>query len=149
MTNLTRSNGGQDAMSLRAAMDRLIEDSFVRFNDMAFGLPGAGAPLLNVYETDDDVVIQALLPGIKAEELDITLTGDTLTIKGETKQKRETKNATYHRQEWHQAAFERTVVLPTEVNPDAVRSEYENGVLTLTLPKAEAVKPKRLQIKAH
>ena len=146
MSNLTRGSG-RDAMSLREAMDRLLEDSFVRFGDF-FG-PAAGAgPMVNVHETNDALVVEAAMPGIKPEEIDITVLGDVLTIKAETKRERETKNGNTHRQEWSVSSFQRSIALPVQVNADAAKSEFENGVLTLTLPKAESAKPRRLEIKA-
>ena len=148
MSNLTRW-GNRGTVSLRDAMDQLLEDSFVRFGDFPLGnLSGAGAPMVNVFETNDNVVVQAAVPGIKPEEIDITLTGDVLSIKGEIKQEQDKKEGSYHRQEWRRASFERSFTLPCSVNAEKVHSEYENGVLTLTLPKADAVKPRRLQIKA-
>jgi len=146
MSNLTRW-GGREAVSLREAMDRLLEDSFVRFGGFSFG-PGAGlAPLLNVYETGDDIVVEAALPGIEPDDISVSITGDVLTIKGESKQAPRQDQGTLHRQEWQYASFERSLTLPVQVDADRATSQYENGVLTLTLPKAEAVKPKRVQIK--
>jgi len=148
MTNMTRL-GGRDIMSLREAMDRLLEDSFVRFGEFSLGnIPGFAAPLINLYETNDNLVVQAALPGLKPENLEISVTGDVLTIKGTVNaEKGEKPSETYHRREWQRASFERSLTLPWEVNADKATSSFENGVLTLTLPKAEAIKPKRLQIK--
>ena len=146
MSNLSRWSG-RDTLSLREAMDRLVEDSFVNFNSF-FGSAGAGTgPMVNVFEDADNVVVEAALPGIKPEGIEISVTGDVLTIKGEHKHEQKKKEGNFHRQEWQYASFQRSIALPVQVNPDAAHSEYENGVLTLTLPKAEAVKPRRLQIK--
>ncbi len=148
MSNLTRW-GGREPLSLREAMDRLIEDSFVRFGDFTFGQGAGLAPMVNVYETGDAIVVEAAIPGMKPEDIDISITGDVLTIKGETRHepKKEDGKTSYHRQEWRYASFERSLSLPVQVNADRAQTEYENGVLTLTLPKAEAAKAKRLQIK--
>ena len=146
MTNLSRRSEGQP-LSLREAMDRLIEDSFVRFGD-GFGLATGMSPAINVYETGDSVVVEAAIPGMKPEELEITVVGDVLTIKGQTRREQEHKQGSVHRQEWRYSSFERSLSLPSLVNVDAARSEFENGVLTLRLPKVEAAKAKRVQIKA-
>ena len=150
MTNMSRS-GGRDIMSLREAMDRLLEDSFVRFGEFSLGnIPGFAVPLLNVYEINDNLVVQAALPGMKPEDLEISVTGEVLTLKGTVKaapEKDGRPEETYHRREWQRASFERSLTLPWEVDADKATSTFENGVLTLTLPKAESIKPKRLQIK--
>ncbi|MEJ5226162.1 MAG: Hsp20/alpha crystallin family protein, partial [Anaerolineales bacterium] len=90
---------------------------------------------------------RAALPGLKAEDVQISVTGDVLTLRGEFKQADEKKEATYHIREQRYGAFERSVMLPTDVQTDKARADFENGVLTITLPKAEAVKPRTITIK--
>jgi len=129
-------------------MDRLFEESFIR---PRIGWPaplGAGALAVDMYETDQDVVVKSSVPGIKAEDLDITITGDTLTIKGETKTEEKVEKANYIRQERRYGAFCRSLTLPTTIVAEKAKAEFENGVLTLTLPKAEEVKPKTIKVKA-
>jgi HSP20 family protein len=92
--------------------------------------------------------IKASLPGIKADDVQINVTGDVLTIKGEVKEKSETKEKDYHIREQRWGAFERSVMLPTSIVPDKAKAEFEDGVLTITLPKAEEVKPKVITVKA-
>lgn len=147
MSNLTR-RGGRETLSLREAMDRLLADSFVRFGEFPFSSGNEPAPLLNVRETSEAVIVEAALPGIKPDDLNVSITGDVLTIKGEMRHAQQ-QQGTYHRQEWHYASFERSVSLPVQIDADRAQSAYQNGVLTLTLPKTEAVKPRRVQIKAH
>jgi HSP20 family protein len=101
-----------------------------------------------MYETDDDVVVKTAVPGIKSEEIDVSITGDVLTIKGETKAEEKVEKANYVRQERRYGAFSRSLSLPSTVVADKATAEFENGVLTLTLPKAEEVKPKTIPVKA-
>ncbi len=148
MTNLVRWEPFSDLVSLREAMDRLFEESFVSPR-AGWPVPVEGGALaVDMYETDDVVVVKSAVPGIKPEELDITVTGDTLTIKGETKSEQEVKEENYVRREMRYGSFSRTVALPSSIVADKAKAEFENGMLTLTLPKAEEVKPKAIKVKA-
>jgi len=148
MSNLVRWEPFRDLISLREAMDRLFEESFVRPSGGRMALADVGAPAVDMYETDDAVVVKSAIPGIKAEDIEISITGDTLTIKGETKAEEEVKEENYIRRERRYGAFCRTLTLPLPVVSDKAGAEFENGILTLTLPKAEEVKPKAIKIKA-
>ena len=136
----------REIMSLRQAMDRLFEESFIR--PTRFFLGEDGAIPLDVYETPDQVVVKASLPGVKPGEMDITLTGDTLTIKGETKGEREVKRDDYLLQEHRYGKFARSVSLPEGLQGEKAEATFESGILTLTIPKAEEVKPKTIRVKA-
>jgi len=105
-------------------------------------------PAIDLYQNDDDVVVKAALPGLKADDVQISITADVLTLRGEFKQQTEQKEATYHIREQRFGSFERTVMLPTDVQSDKARADFENGPLTVTLPKAETVKPRTITIKA-
>lgn len=149
MRSLVRWEPFSDLISLRDAMDRLFEESFVR-PSRGFLAPwwrGEGQLALDMYETDDAVVVKAAVPGVKPDDIDITITGDTLTIKGELKAEEEVKRENYIYQERRYGAFSRSVSLPEGLNTDKAEATFENGVLTLNIPKAEAVKPKVIQIK--
>ena len=148
MANIVRWEPFRDLISLREAMDRLFEESFIRPRVGWLAPLGAGALAVDMYETDQDVVIKSSMPGVKAEDLDITITGDTLTIKGETKTEEKVEKANYIRQERRYGAFCRSLTLPTTIVAEKAKAEFENGVLTLTLPKAEEVKPKTIKVKA-
>ena len=148
MAHLVRWEPFRDLISLREAMDRLFEESFIRPRAGWLAPLGAGALAVDMYETDQDVVIKSSVPGVKAEDIDITITGDTLTIKGETKAEEKVEKANYVRQERRYGAFSRSVTLPTSIVAEKAKAEFENGVLTLTLPKAEEVKPKAIKVKA-
>jgi HSP20 family protein len=134
-------------MSLRQAMDRLFDDSFVRGSRALTDDIGAGLLPLDVYQTDNDVVIKATIPGIAPEEVDISITGDTVTIKGEQKEETEVKDEDYMLKERRYGSFSRSVSIPVSVKSDKADATFDNGVLTLTLPKADEIKPKQIKIK--
>ena len=134
--------------SLRQAMDRLFEDSFVRPSHALATLGEAAAPALDVYQTPNEVAVKAALPGIKPEDVNIDISGDILTIKGETKAKQEIKKENYLYQERRYGTFSRSVALPGGLKPDGAEATMEDGVLTLTIPKAEEFKPKSIKVKA-
>jgi HSP20 family protein len=149
MSNLTRFEPVREMMTLREAMDRLFDDAFTRPISMS---GGSVLPAIDLYETADEVVLKAILPGMKAEDVQISVTGDIITLRGEFKSQNGNgngdKNATYHLREQRYGAFERTLRLPSDVQSDKAKAEFENGILTITLPKSEAVKPKIINIKA-
>lgn len=147
MANLVRWDPFRDMVSLRDAMDRLFEESFVRPRSWLTPTDGMATLALDVHESADDVTVRASIPGVKPEDIDISVTGDTLTIKGETREENEEKNGSYHLRERRYGAFQRSISLPTLVKADKASAEFENGVLTLTLPKVEEVKPKSIKIK--
>jgi HSP20 family protein len=148
MANIVRWEPFRDLISLREAMDRLFEESFIRPRTGWLAPLGAEALAVDVYETDQDVVVKSSVPGIKPEDIDITITGDTLTIKGETKAEEKVEKSNYIRQERRYGAFSRSLTLPTTIVAEKAKAEFEDGVLTLTLPKAEEVKPKTIKVKA-
>jgi HSP20 family protein len=129
-------------------MDRLFEESFVRPGGGRLAPAGMEIPAVDMYQTDDAVVVKSAIPGIKPEDIDISITGDTLTIRGETKVEEEVNEENYMRRERRYGSFCRSLALPLPVVTDKAEAEFENGVLTLTLPKAEEVKPKAIKIKA-
>jgi len=136
----------KEMMTLRNAMDKLFDDSVVR--PSSYFMVSDGNIPLDVYETTNDVVVKASLPGYKAEEVDISITGDVLTIKGEHKEEHEAKEENYWLKERRIGSFSRAISIPVEVEGDKAEASFENGVLTLTLPKAEEVKPKQIKVKA-
>ncbi|RMD64112.1 Hsp20/alpha crystallin family protein [Candidatus Parcubacteria bacterium] len=136
----------RELITLREAMDRLFDEAFTRPLSLFEGW--GSLPLVDMYQTDNEVVVKATLPGVKPEDLQITVTGDVLTIKGEVKQEEEVKNATYHLRERRYGTFARSIPLPVPVVADKAHAEFENGILTLTLPKAEEVRPKTITVKA-
>ena len=147
MSNLTRWEPAREMLTLREAMDRLFDDAFTRPLSLRDGWSMA-SPAIDMYQTDNEVVVKASIPGIKAEEVQINVTGDILTLKGEVKQDEERRDRAWHIREQRFGSFERSIVLPTEVKSDKAEAVFENGILTITLPKADEVKPKTINIKA-
>ena len=145
MSNLTRWEPVREMMTLREAMDRLFDDAFTR----PIGSNGGSSmPALDVYQTADEVVVKAALPGLKADDVQITVTNDVLTLRGEFKGENDDKEAAYHIREQRYGSFERSVPLPIDVQTDKAQADFQNGVLTITLPKAESVKPRTINIQA-
>jgi HSP20 family protein len=146
MSNLTRWEPVREMLTLREAMDRLFDDAFTRPINLRDG--GWSAPAVDMYQTDDEVVVKAALPGFKADEVQINITGDVLTVRGEMKHEEEKKEKAWHIREHRWGTFERSIALPTTVTADKAVADFENGILTITLPKAEEVKPKTITVKA-
>jgi HSP20 family protein len=143
---LIRWDPYRDMVSLREAMDRLFEDSVVRSGLMPRDRDGLMSLALDVVETDDDLVVKATLPGIKAEDVDITIDNGMLTIQGEAQEEHTEEGERYHLHERRYGAFCRSVALPVGVDADNAKAQFEDGVLTLTLPKSEEAKPKRIAV---
>jgi len=132
-------------------MNRLMENAFVSPEQWVSDWPqggGANAPAIDVTETNDEYTVKAALPGWKPANVDITFESGTVTLKGEvaTENNEGDEKTRWHRREIRQTSFARSITLPTEVEADKARAEFENGVLTLKLPKAEVVKPKQIKI---
>jgi HSP20 family protein len=151
MANITRYDPLGEMVSLRSAMDRLFEDSFV--SPLTWRTIGGGSesitPAIDVHETADELVVTAALPGMKAEDVEITMTGQTLTLRGEFKADDEIKKDQYLYRERRFGSFNRTLQLPVRVQGDQAQASFADGVLTLTIPKAEEVKPRQIRINAN
>jgi HSP20 family protein len=147
MASIVRWEPFRDMMSLRDAMDRMFEERFLR-PPVPFGNWGEGALAIDMYETDDSVVVKTAIAGVKAEEIDVSITGDTLTVKAETREEEEVKRENYLRRERRYGSSCRSVTLPGGLETDKAEADYTDGILTLTFPKAEEVKPKSIKIKA-
>lgn len=143
--SLMRWDPFAEMRSLREVMDRLFDESFVQ--------PAAwlertmpGDLDLDLIETGDALVVKASVPGVKPEDVDITVQNNVLTIQGETREEREAAEGRYHRRERRYGSFRRSVALPVDVNADAADARFEDGVLTITLPKTEQARAKRIPI---
>jgi HSP20 family protein len=145
MTLIRRTNPFGELISLRSAMDRLFDDSWVRPQN---GAMDGHALALDVRTTDDSYEIDVALPGVKPEDVDISLLGETLTITAKTADEQSRDDDGYSYREIRRGSFSRTVTLPTAVKGDAADATFENGMLHLSVPKAEAAKPRQIQIKA-
>lgn len=132
-------------MSLRQMMDRLLEDAFImprNGHEQAEAQAGA----LNVYEEGDDFVVEAQLPGMRPEDIQVTVDRGTLTIRGETRAEQERRERNYLIREQRRGSFTRSLRLPESVDPDSVQASFENGVLRLTFKRTEQAKPRRIAV---
>lgn len=149
---LTRRDPNRDVISLPDVFDRMFRDSFLWPRGWPRTLVEGVSPALDVVETDEALVVKAALPGVTAEDVDVTIGGDMLSISGSYRReeegpKGEGKGATYHFRELERGAFERTVRLPVAVEADKAAATFEDGLLTLTLPKAMASKRTKVEVK--
>jgi HSP20 family protein len=144
MATITRWDPWTDMLSLREAMNQLMEESYVR-PDAARG-GQSFVPALDVSETQDAFLVEAAVPGLKPEDLEITVENSVLTIKGETRQDSEAKERNFHRIERRFGSFQRTIGLPKSVQADAIKANLEHGVLKLEIPKAEEIKPRKISV---
>ena len=129
---------------MRRQMDFLTEGLTRRLSG---DLPAGVFPLMNVTEDKDNYYVRAELPGLKGEDLDISVTGDTLSISGERTLVGEDENAQYHRRERDAGRFSRIVSMPGEINTGKVEANCSDGILTVVLPKAEEAKPRQIAVK--
>ncbi len=145
--SITRWEPWSELMTLRDAMDRLFQESFVQPGRLLGAGTSGGVPI-DMYQKDGALVVKAALPGVKAEDIDITVVGDTLTIKGETKEEKEVKEENVIRRERRFGSFSRSVSLPNPVDTSKANATFEDGVLTLTLPVAEEARPKAIKVQS-
>jgi HSP20 family protein len=137
----------REVSRLRREMDRLWDDYFGPGRRGLQPMAAEFAPAVDVKETDDQIVVKAEIPGMDAKDINISVTGEVLTIKGEKKSEREEKEENYHLVERSYGSFSRSLVLSAAVDQDKIEASYDKGVLTVTCPKKEAVKPKAIEIK--
>ena len=128
----------QDLQHLRGEMNRLLQETPEA--------PQLWAPVVDVNESDNEIVLQAELPGMKKDDIDIQLTGDTLTLRGERKQKAAQRGEHFHRIERQYGAWQRNFQIEVPIDAERVSASYEEGVLTLRLPKREEIKPRQIAI---
>ena len=135
----------REIATLRREMDRLFEDFF---GDKGGFLSEAGKwmPAVDVSETDDNIIVKAELPGMKSDDIDVSVQGDVLVIKGEKKEETEEKKENFHLIERRRGEFARSIRIPVPVDQDKVSAKYENGVLAVTLPKKEESKAKQIKV---
>lgn len=129
-------------------MDRLFEDSFVSpasgWTNVANGqLP----PAIDMYETDDAVILSAAVPGVRPDDLQLTITGQTLTLRGETQAAPDISPEQYVYRERRYGSFQRQVALPVRVDSEKAEATFDNGILMLRIPKAAEVQPRRIEVK--
>jgi HSP20 family protein len=137
-----------DVVTLRDAVDRLFDERF--FRPMFHGNGDRETtPALDVYTTPETVVAKVALPGVKPEDVEVTIADDLITIRGTYMEATETTEAGYVVKELSRGTFERTFVAPTAIKADAATASFEDGLLMLTLPKTEEVKPKRVTVEVR
>jgi len=134
----------QDMARLHQEVDRLFSDSF----SMAGGRTAPNYPAINVWTNEDGAVITAELPGVDVNDIDISVVNDNLTLSGERKLEELKEDNQYHRRERGYGKFNRSFQLPFKVEADQVEALFENGILHLSLPRAEADKPKKITVKS-
>ena len=147
MADITRWDPFGEMVSLQRTMDRLFDDA--RPWRIFSGGNGSDAYFpVDLYETGDEVVVKASLPGVKPEDIDVSVVGNILTLKGESKEEHEEQAQNYYRRERRSGTFVRQLQLPSEVDSDKANATFEHGVLRLSLPKAESMKPKQIKVNA-
>ena len=145
MTLVRRPSPFGEMVTLRQAMDRLFDDDFRPSRWLSGGVDGPALPL-DVTTNTDKVTIEAALPGIKPEDVDVTVENGTVTISGKTADERSADEGSYVVQEIRRGNFSRTVTLPNGLEPDKANATFENGILRLEIPKAEQLKPRQIRI---
>jgi HSP20 family protein len=150
MTMLTRWDPFREMMTMRNQLDRFFNDWSGESGNWGEGRTGFSFQLpLDVSENDDAFIVRASLPGIKPEDLDISVQNNMLTIRGEMKQEEARQGDRWHLQERRFGQFQRTISLPNNVDPNQVGAQFENGVLMLTLPKSEEAKPRKISVQSN
>ncbi|MCS6874533.1 MAG: Hsp20/alpha crystallin family protein [Pyrinomonadaceae bacterium] len=137
----------REIRNLQEEMNRLFASAFSRTFDDEL-MSGAWTPNVDIYENKDQVVLEAELPGMKPEDVNISIENNVLTIQGERKFEKKEESDNYHRIERRYGSFTRSFTLPPTVDTERINAEFDNGVLRLTMAKREEAKPRRIEIKA-
>lgn len=145
MANITRYNPWSDVVSLREAMDRLFEDSVLSPRFSTFF--GGRAVTANLHETGDSFILQLPMPGVKPEDVDINVQQDVVSLKWQTSITTP-ENATTHYNGFQSGEYQQTFTLPSPINAERAEASYHDGILTLTLPKAEHAKARTIKVNA-
>lgn len=146
--NIVRYDPFRDLRSLQDEMNRLFSSTFTRggSDEQMFG--GAWNPNVDIYENKDNIVLEAELPGIKPEDVNISIENNILTLSGERRFEKKDESDNFHRVERGYGSFTRSFTLPPTVSAENAAAEFDNGILRLTLAKREEAKPRRIEIKA-
>ena len=145
MSGLVRLDPFRDLLTFHTAMDRSFDETM---GQAAPAFTALGSPAIDLHQTANEMVVKASLPGVGARDLNLSVTGDVLALRGEVREEKDVEGTQYHLKERRYGAFARSIGLPTSVVADKADAQSENGTLTLTLPKAEAVKPKTIAVRA-
>ena len=147
--NICRISGMFPVVRMREEMDRLftgLAETFPEVGPLS-ALSGRSVPALNVWEDDTHLYAEAEVPGLKLDDLEITLMGNELTIKGTREEPATEEGVSYLRRERRVRSFSRVVRLPSDIEAEKVTARLDNGVLTVTIPKSEAVRPRKIEVK--
>lgn len=146
MANLMRWDPMSEFNNLSRLMDRLWENSLLSGPRM-LPIENWGVSM-DVLENDDNFIVKATLPGVQPEDIDVTFTNNTLTVRGEVKQDETAEDEQYHLRERRYGKFSRSITLPARIDADHIQADYQAGILTLTLPKTDEVKARRISVKS-
>lgn len=136
----------RDVMTAQREFDRLFKEGFTPFVGEGELSTRTWAPPVDIYETENDIVLKAELPGVDPKDVEVKVEDNTLYLKGERKFEKEVKNESYHRVERSYGSFARSFSLPNSISAEKVKAEFKDGLLTLTLPKREEAKPRTIKI---
>ena len=144
---LTKWDPFKDLLSLQDRMNRLFDESVrnVKTGDEALS-SAIWSPAVDIYETDDEVVVKAELPEVSQKDIDIQIENNTLTLRGERKFNKETKKENFHRIERAYGTFSRSFTLPGTINQEKISADYKDGILKISMPKREETKPKQIKV---
>ena len=144
---LTKWDPFKDLLTLQDRMNRLFDESVrnVKTGDEALS-SAIWSPAVDIYETDDEVVVKAELPEVNQKDIDIQIENNTLTLRGERKFNKETKKENFHRIERAYGTFSRSFTLPGTVNQEKISADYKDGILKISMPKREETKPKQIKV---
>lgn len=144
--SLARWNPFAEMVDLQREMDQVFGEFFGRTPFTMAATDGLWSPLVDIHETKEGFQVMVELPGVKQEDIQVSIEGDTLTLKGERKRETEVKEDQYHRIERSYGRFERSILLPSVVDASRVKAAYRDGVLEIQLPKKEEAKPKEIKV---
>jgi len=150
LRDVTAWNPTTDLQSEFSTMQHEIDRMFDRFlhgGTADDGFASSWLPAVDIVEHETEYLVNIELPGVKKDDVSISVANDVLTIRGEKKQEKETKEKSHYRTERVYGSFQRSFTLPTSVKSDKIEAYYDNGILTITLPKLEEAKPKQIEVK--
>ncbi|KPK78757.1 MAG: molecular chaperone [candidate division Zixibacteria bacterium SM23_73] len=136
----------RDLMTLREKMNRLFEEAFITRGEEKELFSGTWTPSIDIYETEHALILSAEVPGIEENDIEIKIEDNTLTLHGERKFNKETKEENYHRIERAYGSFHRSFTLPNYIDQDKIKAEHENGILKITMPKKKELKPRKVNV---
>jgi HSP20 family protein len=147
MAALTRWDPARELLSIADEMNRIVRDVFDSETRETSFFKGTWSPVVDISEDKDNFYLHVELPGMKREDVKVSYEDGLLTITGEKKSEKEEKDVNYHRVERRFGKFERSFRMPSHIVSDRIDAHFENGVLTITLPKAEEAKPKEIEVR--